>query len=102
MRELSGKWQVALRFISGEVSPELLLEQEGEVLKGLYRSTYGEYVLHGSVRHGVVQMQVGIYYQGVGVNYSFQGQIESDRIKGAVDLGEYWEGVWEARRVGGS
>ena len=54
MRELSGKWQVELRFISGEVRPELLLEQEGEVLKGLYRSTYGEYVLHGSVRHGVV------------------------------------------------
>ncbi len=98
MSDLSGDWQVELKFISGQARHKMHLVQDGQGLSGRYDSTYGEHEVRGRVQDGVVEIQVEILYQGVGTTYSFQGRLEGDVVQGKVGLGEYWEAVWKARR----
>lgn len=99
MSDLSGSWEIKLSFILGEARHSVVLEQEGEELKGKYRSQFGEQEVRGRVRGSEVEMRVGIYYQHCGATYGFRGKVEGSSIKGEVDLGEYWTGGWEGRKV---
>ena len=99
MSQLNGNWNVDLKFIHGEARHAMHLEQEGDALKGRYRALYGEHELRGRVQDGVVKIQVGIHYQGVGTTYSFEGKVEGGTMQGEVDLGEYWSATWEAQQV---
>jgi L-seryl-tRNA(Ser) seleniumtransferase len=100
MVNLSGAWIVRIRFALGEARHSMQLEQQGEELKGRYRSLYGEREVRGQVRDGQVHLRVPIYYQGVGVTYGFSGRLNGDQLSGEVDLGEYWKATWEAERTG--
>jgi len=100
MNDLTGDWDVRLKFLLGEARHSARLEQEGDALKGWYRSQFGEQEVRGRVCGNEVEMQVGIRYQHCGANYGFRGEIDGDAIRGQVDLGEYWSAEWEARKVG--
>ena len=99
MSKLSGDWLVELNFVRGEARHAMRLEQEGEALKGCYRSLFGTHEVRGRRQGEVVEMQVGINYQGVGTTYLFQGTLQGDSMQGEVDLGEYWKATWKAQRV---
>jgi hypothetical protein len=77
----------------------MLVEQEGGVLGGRYRSQYGERRFEGSVEGNQIRWRVPMHYQAVGATYGFEGTLEGDKLRGCVDLGEYWQGTWEAKRV---
>jgi D-glucosaminate-6-phosphate ammonia-lyase len=99
MSDLNGSWDIRLDFLQGEARHSAQLELEGEELKGRYRSQYGEQEIHGRVQGDAVEMRVGIHYQACGCSYGFKGKVEGDVIRGKVDMGEYWTGSWEARKV---
>lgn len=100
MSDLSGSWEIRLKFLLGEARHSAHLEQEGEALKGRYRSQFGEQEVRGRIRGDEVEMRVGIHYQACGAGYGFRGKVEGEVMRGKVDLGEYWTGQWEAKRVG--
>ena len=77
MGDLSGNWEVQVRFVRGEARHAVQLQQDGEQLSGRYRSHFGEHEVRGRVRQGKVEMAVGIYYQGVGTRYSNGHQASS-------------------------
>ena len=99
MSDLSGNWEVQVRFVRGEARHAVQLQQDGEELSGRYRSHFGEHEVRGRVREGEVEMAVGIHYQGVGTRYSFRGKIADNEMQGEVGLGEYWSGNWQARKL---
>jgi len=99
MSDLSGDWDFKLKFIMGETRHSAHLEQEGEELKGRYRSQFGEQAVQGRVKGEEVEMRVRINYQHVGATYQFQGKWAGDAMQGEVDLGEYWTAKWEAEKV---
>ena len=100
MDDLSGSWEITLNFLMGEARHSVDLVQEGDELKGRYRSQFGEQEVRGRVRGSEVEMRVGIHYQHCGATYGFRGKVEGDVIQGEVDLGEYWTGRWKGRKVG--
>ena len=99
MSGADGTWVVELEFLRGTATHSMVLEQQGERLTGRYRSRYGEQDLEGWIRGDRVEMRVGIYWQGVGAAYRFEGTCAEDRMEGRVDLGEYWSAAWRARRL---
>ena len=98
MYNLNGEWDMRIQFLSGEAQHSLRLEQEGEVLSGAYRSQYGAEPLQGTVQGNVVQLQTDIRYEGQGVGYRFEGIVNGDEIEGDLDLGEYWQASWKAKK----
>lgn len=99
MTNIEGSWVVHIRFIRGEATHSMLVEQEGGVLGGRYRSQYGERRIEGSVEGNQIRWRVPMHYQAVGATYAFEGTLEGETLQGRVDLGEYWQGTWEAKRA---
>jgi hypothetical protein len=96
---LSGEWQLELKFLVGVASHSLQLEQDGTEVRGRYRSQYGEQDITGSVSDdGTIDLRTGVHYQACGAGYTFQGRVDSDTMTGQVDLGEYWTASWRAQR----
>ena len=85
-------------FLCGGAQHNLRFEQTGETLSGTYRSQYDAEPLQGTVRGNVVQLQTNVQYQNQRVAYHFEGLIDGDEIQGSLDLGEYWQASWEAKK----
>ena len=98
MYNLNGEWDMWIQFLSGEARHSLQIEQDGEVLSGTYRSQYGAEPLQGNVQGNVVQLQTDVRYEGQGVGYRFEGIINDPEIQGDLDLGEYWQASWKAKK----
>ena len=98
MYDLNGEWDMRIQFLSGEAEHSLRFEQDGEALNGTYRSQYGAAPLRGNVQGNVVQIQTDVRYEGQGVGYRFEGIINGDEIQGDLDLGEYWQASWKAKK----
>ena len=97
--DLSGEWKLELKFLLGEASHSLQLKQDGDQVRGRYRSQYEEQDITGSVgEDGAVRLRSGVHYEACGASYTFQGRVEDDLMEGEVDLGEYWKGSWRAVR----
>ena len=90
---------VHIRFVRGEATHSMQVDQDGEVLQGRYRSQYGECTMEGCVEGDKIRLRVPMHYQAVGATYVFEGTLEGETLQGRVDLGEYWQGEWEAKRV---
>ena len=98
MYDLNGEWDMRIQFLSGEAQHSLRFEQDGKILSGIYRSQYGAEPLQGTVHGNVVQLQTGVGYEGQRVGYRFEGIINGDEIQGGLDLGEYWQASWKAKK----
>lgn len=99
MMNVEGSWMVRVRFVRGDATHSMQVEQDGEVLRGRYRSQYGERTIEGRVEGDRMRLYVPMHYQAVGTTYGFEGTLEGETLQGRVDLGEYWQGEWEAKRV---
>ncbi len=99
MINVEGPWMVHIRFVRGEATHSMQVNQDGEVLQGRYRSQYGERTMEGCVEGDRIRLRVPMHYQAVGATYVFEGTLEGETLQGRVDLGEYWQGEWEAKRV---
>ena len=101
MSALTGHWHVDIDFVRGAARHTLQLEQEGDQLRGRYRSPYAEYEATGTVSaDGAVELSVPVAYQHVGARYAFRGTASGDAMSGELDLGEYWTAAWKATRAG--
>jgi hypothetical protein len=98
MHNLNGDWDISIQFIRGDAQHRLQLEQDGETLGGSYHTQYSEQPLHGSVRGNAVQIQTRLRHEAQSVTYHFDGTIRGDEISGTVQLDEFWEGQWVARK----
>lgn len=101
MKSLTGDWHIDIDFVCGSTRHTAHLEQEGEELKGRYRSPFAEYEVRGRAGgDGAVELHVSVGFQHVGAHYAFRGRVAGDRLAGQLDLGEYWSAAWKATRAG--
>lgn len=100
MKSVAGHWLVDIAFVRGAARHALELEQEGEALRGRYRTQYGEYPVTGALApDGAVSLHVPVSHEHVGAGYGFGGQVTGDTMSGHLSLGEYWQATWSARLV---
>jgi D-glucosaminate-6-phosphate ammonia-lyase len=95
---IDGNWSVELEFLRGHARHALCLTQEGNDLRGRYRSQFGEREITGYIDGDHIELRSSVHYEHCGTGYQFSGRIEGDRMEGTLGLGEYWTAKWSATR----
>jgi len=95
---VAGQWETHVEFQRGSAQHTLILEQKGGELMGTHRGETLSGDLHGSVAADQVQFRSAHRYEGTRLIYTFIGKVDGDTMEGRVDLDEYGEARWTAKR----
>ena len=82
----------------GSAQHSLAVEQSGSDFRGTHRGEYLEGNLRGSVAGDLVRFRSMQRIQGTELFYNFSGRASGDQMSGTIELGEYGEARWTARR----
>lgn len=96
--QVSGQWEMDLVFTRGAAQHALILEQKGADLSGTHRGEIISGDLRGAVTANEVRFRSSHKYEGTRLSYDFSGKVEGDTMGGRVNLDEYGEARWTARR----
>lgn len=96
---VAGQWDAELEFVLGRAKHRLVFEQrENGALAGTH---FGETLsadLRGAVEGKEVWFRSGHRIEGTSIGYEFTGLLEGDTLAGTVELGEYGQARFTARR----
>ncbi|HYZ85880.1 MAG TPA: aminotransferase class V-fold PLP-dependent enzyme [Bryobacteraceae bacterium] len=95
---LSGRWDVEIRYVSGKANHVFLIEDRGANLVGTH---FGE-LLEGNLlgtRNGTdITIKSAHRTEGTAIGYRFNGLLKDDRIEGELNVGEYGTAKFVATR----
>jgi uncharacterized pyridoxal phosphate-dependent enzyme len=97
---LSGRWDVHVKFFSSESRHTLFIEQDGNAVRGSHQGDFSVRDLSGSVEGDQVKLRSTTAERGTGdsVSFLFAGAISGDTIAGPVYMGEYLNATFTAKR----
>jgi L-seryl-tRNA(Ser) seleniumtransferase len=95
---VAGRWDITIQFVQGEGRYTAFFEQKGEELHGTYRGQFTEGTLDGMVDGKNIRFRGHLKIEGAHLVYAYNGTIEGDQMHGNVDLDEYGEARWVARK----
>lgn len=111
--DLSGEWQIDVRFLKGARQHRVTLVQQGSDLTGRQVSNGFSGGVKGRLSASTIRLTFDGQYEGSTIFYSFEGEADPDRMAGAVlfgaangsnhgvlNLRQHGTGTWEARRLG--
>jgi D-glucosaminate-6-phosphate ammonia-lyase len=109
--DLSGNWDVRVRFLHGERKHRLSLKQQGSQLSGSQQSEQFESNVIGKLAAQQVRMEFETRHEGSALAYRFEGTVSNGRMQGEVFLGsatdnhrgpvnlsQFGKGQWQAER----
>jgi hypothetical protein len=97
--DITGQWDVQIKFAAGESRHTLHLRQRGNRLEGSHQGDFISRNLSGIVEDDTVR--IDSHYSeshGDSLTYEFSGKVSGDEITGTLDMGEYLKGQWTARK----
>ncbi len=110
---VAGEWEVTVTFLHGARTHRLRLGQSGAAIEGEQSSEAFSGPVTGRLTPEGVRFDFDTRYEGSIIRYSFAGQVaegamggtvefgtKNDHHQGAVNLRQFGEGAWQARRVG--
>jgi L-seryl-tRNA(Ser) seleniumtransferase len=108
---VSGSWDVHVRFLHGERQHRLRLQQQGNRLNGSQESEQFASQVIGRLSGIGVHMEFETRHEGSAIAYRFEGTVENGRMQGEVFLGsasdshrgpvnlsQFGKGQWQASR----
>ena len=98
--ELSGRWDVEVKYYVGEARHFLYLEADGNRVLGTHHGTLVSGPVKGVVEGDSVQLSSVLPIEGSKLPYRFSGRFDGKRIEGELDLGEYPDATWSAVKHG--
>lgn len=96
--DISGEWDIEMRFSAGNAIHRLILEQRGSILKGTHFGSFAPRGLTGWIHGKDVLLRSSYTHDGVRLNFEFTGTAAGDSISGRVSMGEYGMAEWTAKR----
>ncbi len=96
--DISGRWDVEVRYYLGRARHALFLEAEGNRVSGTHLGTQSRGPVKGWVEGDSVTLSSVLPLEGSKLSYRFSGTLEGGTIRGELDLGEYPDGTWQAVR----
>ena len=98
--DVSGQWNVRIEYAASASTHTLHLRQQGNDLDGAHQGEFVTRDLKGTVDGAKVRM-ISLYHESHGdaLGYTFSGECAGDQMSGTVDLGEYLNATWTARRT---
>lgn len=95
---VGGQWDLRIEFTRGAVDHGLLLEQNRASLVGTHRGEFVSGDLMGTVAGNDVRFRSSQKIEGTRLSWEFRGQVSGDTMSGTVNMGEYGDARWQARR----
>ncbi len=96
--DVSGQWEADIDYVAGKARHGFVFEQKGNELVGTHTGDVLAGDLRGAIEGSRVRFRSSHRYEGTRLGYEFTGAIDGDSLSGTVDLGEYGQGRWTARR----
>jgi L-seryl-tRNA(Ser) seleniumtransferase len=95
---ISGRWDVDVRFTVGQAQHHLFLEARGNDLVGTHVGAVTRGSVRGTIDGDRVRFRSVLPIEGSNLSYTFTGRVQGDRMEGDLDLGEYPSAKWSAAR----
>ncbi len=97
-RNISGTWDVDVKFYNSEGKHKLFIEQDGNWIKGTHQGGFAVNDMVGSVEGDSVKLQSSVRLIGDSIIYTFTGNISGDTITGNLFMGEYRSAKFSATK----
>ena len=95
---LSGQWDLKMKFSASTVDHTLIIEQKDTSLIGTHVASIGSRDLDGTLHGSEVTIRSSYTKDGVRINFSFTGTTDGNTMQGKVSLSEYGDAEWTAKR----
>jgi len=96
---LSGPWDVEIQYAASKTTHVLHLQQNGNRLEGTHQGNFLARDISGTVSGDAVSLaSVVTERHGDSLNYRFSGRVDGDAMSGTLNMGEYLNASWTARR----
>ncbi len=97
--DLTGRWDVHIQFASGAADEILHLRQQGNQIAGTHQGAFVTRDCSGTIAGDdvIIASEIGEVH-GAALSYRFSGKLNQDAMSGTLDMGEYLDGRWTARR----
>jgi hypothetical protein len=86
---LSGTWDVDVKFYNSQGKHKLFIEQEGNWIKGTHQGGFAVNDMSGSTEGDMVTLQSSVRLIGDSIIYTFTGTVSGDKMSGNLFMGEY-------------
>jgi D-glucosaminate-6-phosphate ammonia-lyase len=97
--DLTGTWKVDIQFAASKSTHTINIAQHGNRLQGTHQAEFRARELAGSIDGDQVEFATRLASsEGVAVGFRFSGKLSGDSMSGALDMGEYLDATWTARR----
>ncbi len=96
--DISGRWDVEIRYALGQAAHTLYLETQGNAVSGTHAGSRLRGELTGTVDGDRVSLRSTLPCEGNNLSYTFEGTVSDDRMAGDLNLGEYPRARWTAER----
>ena len=97
--DLTGRWDVHLEFAAGASDETLYVKQEGNQIAGTHQGAFVTRDCHGTIAGDEVMIASSIgEVHGAALSYHFTGKLDGDTLSGALNMGEYLDGKWTAKK----
>ena len=91
--DVSGSWTLTISSEQGSNPSPMMLEQDGDMLKG----TVGDAPVEGTITGNDITLTYDIDTPEIGpLTLSFTGMVDGSNMKGTVDFGGFASGDWTA------
>lgn len=99
--DVSGRWDVEIRFAASATTHAIHLRQTGNRLEGIHQGNFVSRDMAGTIDGDEVALTSHVTERhGDALSYRFKGKVTGDAMSGSLDLGEYRTATWTARRPG--
>lgn len=96
--DVSGQWDVELKFVHGSATHTFAFEQKGSELLGTHHASFAPRDLAGTLHGPDILVRSSYTEEGVRLNFTFTGTVSGDTMAGRVSMGEYGMADWRAAR----
>jgi hypothetical protein len=96
---VNGDWDVSITSPQGTNSVKVTLTQDGEKVKGLFKTQMGELPFEGTLTGTDLKFAYTLPFQGQMIDITMTGKVDGDGITGTANFGGMAEGQWTAKRA---
>jgi len=86
---MSGSWDVDVKFYSSQAKHKLFIEQDGNWIKGTHQGGFATNDMIGSIEGDQVKLRSSVRLVGDSITYTFSGTVSGDKLSGDIFMGEY-------------
>ena len=95
---ISGRWDVDVKFFSSKSQHALFIEQDGNWIQGSHKGDFSMRDLVGTIEGDQIKLRSIDRRPGNSVIYIFAGTLSGDTISGPIYMGEYLNAKFTAKR----